>query len=168
MPLSPEDILVRLRDCFCEQLALSPGGAPAECCIVATSPVIAQCCAGFAWVRILTAYPSHPFPALTQAAERCLPPVWAMQVELGVSRCAPAPCGPLSNPCCDEELDATLILLGDFTAMVSTLGCCLTPTNGGLGKDEVVMGPWIVSEPDGGCVESKMTATIRFVNGCSC
>lgn len=165
--MTPEDILRLLAACFCEQLAASAGGAPGTCCVLAQEPVVADCCAGFAWVRPVTAFPSDHFPAPGAEPNRCAPPVWGMGVEIGVTRCAPEPCSSVGNSCCDAESDALAVLMSDFNAMQTALLCCLTPRNGDLGKDEVVIGSW-TNTSTGGCMISKMTATIRFLNGCSC
>lgn len=165
--MNPADILAALIACFCENLALTTRGAPANCCIVATDPVVPDCCPGFAWVRILSAYPSQNFPQADARADRCRPPVWAMQVELGVDRCAPSPCDAMSASCCTAETDAALDQLSDFEAFRRTLGCCLTLSTD-LGLDEVVMGVWSTGVSQGGCLRSTQTALIRWIDICPC
>lgn len=165
--MNPADILATLIACFCENLALTTRGAPANCCIVATAPVVPDCCPGYAWVRIVSAYPSQRFPQLDSSADRCRPPTWAMVVELGVDRCAPEPCEAMSPSCCEAETNAALDQLSDFEAFRRTLGCCLTLSTD-LALDEVIMGVWATGQSQGGCLRSTQTATIRWIDICPC
>jgi hypothetical protein len=160
------DILTGLTDCLCEQLAATL--PVAQCCLVASDPIVPSCCNGFAWVRLLDTYPTKNGVTLDQTPDRCLPPVWAMRVELGVERCAPATCDALDNPCCDAERDSVMDLLSDFAAMQRALLCCLPNLPDGPRKDEVVLGPFRPQAPLGGCVRATMTATIRYLNHCAC
>lgn len=165
--MNPADILAALIACFCENLALTTRGAPQNCCIVSGDPVLPDCCAGLAWVRLLSAYPSQSFPQADSKGDRCRPPVWAMVVELGVDRCAVPPCDALSPACCELETNAALDQLSDFEAFRRTLGCCLTQSTD-LALDEVVMGAWSPGESQGGCQRSTQTATIRWIDICPC
>lgn len=167
--MDPIDILSALVACFCTNLESSPGGAPGQCCLVSTAPIIPECCGGVAWVRALQIYPTLQFPAVDQTPSRCRPPMWAMVVELGLDRCAVPVCDDLGNPCCDLEADATNVLLGDFAAMNKTLTCCFPGGNPDApARDQIVPGPWVVGDPEGGCIRSTMTATIQFTQFCSC
>jgi hypothetical protein len=136
--------------------------------MVASDPVIPNCCEGFAWVRILGMTPDYG-----NRNQKCVPPIWKMVVELGISRCAPPVCGDgMQNPCCENEADAVNVQLGDYAAMVRTLGCCLLPRirqeDSCFGGDQILAGPWAVDEPSGGCVSSRMQATITIFGECGC
>lgn len=161
--MTPEELLFNLGACLCDALEASPGGATGTCCVVATQPVVPECCEGFAWVRT-TGSVVLPF----EVRQRCLPPVWALQVELGVTRCAALPCKELGNPCCDPEADATLTLLGDFTAMQQALLCCLPAIAGAPKLDQITIQGWTVDEPLGACATSRMLASIEYLNSCAC
>lgn len=161
------DIMANIQECFCAQLALGPN-PPDQCCLVAGRPAIAECCAGVAWVRMKNIYPTSTFPARSQKAERCIHPVWAISIELGILRCAPETCGPLANPCCDAEFDAVVQLLADRDAMVRTLSCCLQGVPDAPQLDEIVFGSWDIHDATGGCIGSTMDATVRLLNSCAC
>lgn len=161
------EILSTLIACLCEKLALSTGGAPAQCCLISSPAVIASCCAGFAWVRPVGSFPTDVFPAQAYTPTRCLPPTWGLSVELGVARCAPTSCDQQGNPCCEKEATAVTVALSDFDAMKKAVLCCL-PAATGLLLDEIEIGPWVVGGSEGGCFASTMTATIRYTDNCAC
>lgn len=161
-----EDLLVSIQNCWCEALQDSVGGAPATCCIIVGQPVVPDCCSGFAWVRMLSAYPTLDFPSQDTEAHRCRVDTWAAVIEIGVTRCAPQPCDPLGNPCCDSEFDATLAMLDDFARLRRLLSCCV-----GVPADSVVPGQWAVqgAGAEGGCLTNAIQATFRFASGdCGC
>lgn len=157
----PATLLDELSACLCAQLIDSIGGSPAICCVVSSAPVIPSCCDGFAWVRATGIFPTTAFPSPGYTPERCLAPDWILSVEMGVSRCAPASCDALDNPCCDNEATAVAVQLSDWAAMREAFFCCFTEA-AGLQLDQVEIGPWNPGQPSGGCVESTMTASIRF------
>lgn len=151
------DLMQTIQACWCEALEDSLGGAPAECCWVAGPPVVADCCGGYAWVRLISAYPSVDFPAQDTDAHRCPLGTFAANIELGISRCAPMPCGDTENTCCESELQVALVLLDDYARGRFALQCCL-----GLPGDAVVLGTWQAQGPEGGCSTGVLRATIRF------
>ncbi len=160
--MTPEEIVFNLGDCLCQ--LLEDGENPVgSCCVVATAPVIPNCCQGFAWVRPTgsTVVPYDP-------RQRCLPPVWNLGVELGIARCVAGNCGVLENPCCENEAAAALVLMSDFTALQRALLCCLPAITGGPKLDQITIQGWIVEEPEGGCVTGRMLATIEYYNSCAC
>lgn len=158
---SIDEALVALRDCWCLQL----GGTVATCCLTAGQPVIPDCCDGFGWVRMVGAYPSVNFPQLLATPERCRIDTWAVQVEIGVARCAPQPCGATGPTCCEAELTAALIQMDDLSRLRRLFTCCLTDT---IRADETIPGPWRVVGPEGGCISSVMTATLLISDFCGC
>lgn len=151
------ELLTALKDCYCEFLATSIGGAPGTCCVTTHRPAPVSCCDGWAWVRLVNAYPSVSFPALDQQERRCPIMAFALTVELGIIRCAPAACGDLGDPCCASEEAAVATQLGDRLAMLQALTCCPS-----VRTSDVILGPWTAEDPAGGCISSVMTATIRF------
>lgn len=160
--MTPEEILFSLGDCLCT--ALEDSNPVGSCCVVSAGPpVIPNCCEGFAWVRTTgaTVVPYDP-------RQRCLSPVWSLGVELGISRCAPGFCDALSNPCCENEAAAALVLMADFAALQRALLCCLPAIDGGPKLDQITIQGWIVDEPEGGCVTGRMLANIEYLNQCAC
>lgn len=155
LPLA--SLLAAIQECWCDKLATSLGGAPADCCSISGEPVVADCCSGYAWVRLINAYPTLDFPAQDTEARRCPLGLWAAVIEIGISRCAAQPCDTLGNVCCESEAAASAILLDDFDRMRFVLDCCL-----GIPGDTVVPGQWSVRGPEGGCLTSSMRATFLF------
>lgn len=159
-----EDTLVAVRNCLCDALSTS-SVPPAICCITAGRPVIVECCQGIAWVRMVNAYPTTAFPSQDRTPSNCVPPAWALVVEVGVARCVPQPCGELSPACCETELDVAMLLLEDFAAIRRMVTCCLPPE---IRPDEIVAGAWTVTDPEAGCVSGSMQLTIRVLDACAC
>lgn len=160
--MTPEEIIFNLADCLCA--VLEDGENPvASCCVVAAAPVIPRCCDGFAWVRA-TGAQVVPY----EVRQRCLPPVWSLGVELGISRCAPGFCDATSNPCCENEAAAALVLMADFATLQRTLLCCLPAIDGAPKLDQITITGWTVEDPEGGCVTGRMLANIEFFNNCAC
>lgn len=152
----PQSILEQLQACWCAQLETSLGGAPAACCISAGIPAIPECCGGYAWIRLIGAYPSVNFPQINNQPSRCFIDTWALQVEIGITRCAPTPCDSLSNVCCTSSQDAAAILIDDFMQMRQLFTCgCL-----GLRSDQIIPGAYKVYGPEGQCLGGTMSATI--------
>lgn len=161
--LAIEDLLVAISACWCTALQDSVGGAPATCCLIGQDPVVPDCCPGFAWTRLVSAYPAGDFPNQLNEALRCGHGLWGAVVEIGITRCAPEPCGALDNSCCDAEMDTTLTMLDDFARMRSVLACCTD-----IPRDAIVPGTFR-TQGGGGCITSAMQATFRFSSGdCSC
>lgn len=156
------DLLVAIQTCWCETLQDSVGGAPAACCLIAGEPVVANCCEGFAWVRLVNAYPSTAFPDQEVEAVRCGTGGMAAVVEIGITRCAAQPCDVLDNACCDAEMDMVMVQLDDYARMRKILRCCV-----GVPGDFVVPGRF-TSENKGGCLTSAMQATFRWLDLCGC
>lgn len=168
--MTPEDLLAILNSCFCEALAAGPN-PPSQCCVLASEPQITDCCAGVAWTRVLNIYPSNNFPAADAKPDRCLPPSWAMTVQLGIFRCAPATCAAMDNPCCDSHADAVTQQFADRSAMLQSALCCLPNAVRQIehfSMDRVVLGTWAVIETEGVCVGSSINVTIQFADPCVC
>jgi hypothetical protein len=151
------ELLLAIQECWCDLLAESLGGAPADCCLIVGEPSVPECCGGYAWVRLVNAYPSVEFPSLDTEPRRCPLNLWAAVVEIGITRCAPKACDQLGNVCCESELEATLVMLDDFRLLRSLLGCCVP-----IPSDGIIPGTWNVQGPEGGCLVTSMLATFRF------
>lgn len=170
--MDPLAILLALQDCWCDALIdpQTQESTVAVCCITASTPVLPDCCGGFAWVRLIGAYPTAEFPSPVRQAIRCRHDLWALSVELGVARCIPEPCDVLGQPCCDGELIGALSVLDDFARMRRVFGCCLPVPGGadGLKSDEMIPGNFVVGAPVGTCVTRTMQATILSSSYCGC
>lgn len=168
---SPEQIMLAIQACWCEQLKDAQGvSTVGACCITATVPVVAECCAGFAWVRLVGAYPSMNFPALLGTPENCRLDTWALTVEIGVARCVPEPCDVLDNSCCEGELAGAVGIWDDFARMRRLWTCCL-PVRGaaeGLRSNEIIPGAFQVGQRQGNCVTRSMMATLFTDSSCGC
>lgn len=155
-----EDLMPELAACWCQTLSGTIGGAPATCCLVSGKPAIPDCCAGYGWVRLVGAYPSVSFPAAETKPMNCLIDTWAIQVEVGVTRCAPQPCDVLGQPCCDSEADASAVMFDDIRAVRALFTCQCLP----LSSKDIVFGSVKVYGPEGGCNGIVATATLRVTN----
>lgn len=170
--MDPEAILLALQECWCAALIdpVTQQSTVAVCCITASLPVIPECCGGFAWVRLVGAYPTLDFPRQLNAAERCRHDQWALTVEIGVARCVPEPCDALGTPCCDAELVGAMDVWDDFARMRRVFGCCLPVPGGadGLKSDDIIPGAFTVSPLQGTCLPRSMQATLRSISYCGC
>ena len=159
--MNPTDILAAIQACWCTLLQGSLGGAPAQCCTVVGPPAIVQCCDGFAWVRLIGAYPTGPnFPAHLTVSQNCPAYTWALQIEVGITRCAPEPCDVLDNTCCSAQASAAAIQLNDFALMQQIFCSCDT----GIASRDIVIGSYTPYGPEGGCIGGKLTVTINALS----
>lgn len=155
--MDPTTLMQALQVCWCELLASTSDGAPATCCLVAGKPAIVDCCNGYAWVRLVQAYPTEFFPQPFNTAKKCPALTWALVVEVGVTRCAAGPCSPTDTTCCANEAAAADALFSDFEAARKLWSCgCI-----GLANDQIIPGQMRVYGPEGGCVGVTMTATLQ-------
>lgn len=108
-------------------------------------------------MRLLGAYPSTNFPTPETRPVNCLTAELAIQVEVGITRCAPAPCDATENICCDAEADANAILMDDMKQIRALFRCgCL-----GLPNSAIILGQSKVYGPQGQCLGVIATATLR-------
>lgn len=159
-----DEILDNVQACFCSILADTLGGAPSQCCVTAGVPIVGDCCAGFAWVRLVNAWPTSAFPSHANVPTNCMLDSWALQIEVGVTRCAPQACDQIGNVCCAAQAGASAIMMDDFKAMRKLFSCQCT----GISAKQIVVGNWTPYGPEGGCVGSKMLATILTSGNCDC
>lgn len=158
--MTPEELMAAVLACWCDLLASTTDGAPASCCWVAGTPAVADCCASFAWVRMVNSYPTEFFPQPYNQAKKCPALTWAIVVEVGVTRCAanPSNCDdPNGNPCCDAEEAVAAALFSDFQAARRLFSCgCI-----GLASDQIIPGRVQTYGPEGGCVGITAQATFQ-------
>lgn len=104
---------------------------------------------GVAWVRPVITFPSATFPlpddpsvtARTSCKSRL-----AMEIEIGVARCAPAASGRAAYVDPQDIFEATRLYMADMQAMKRALLCCYKPQD----KDRLVAtGAWTPLEAMG-------------------
>lgn len=150
-------VLQQLLTCFCNEVLLNP--SPPGICGLRTGtsgePLGAligdECCAGAAFLRVLSVYPSEAFPNPKVTPIRCAVPL-AAQFELSMWRCAAT--GSIKLPPTQAQWDTVnLELLNDRVSMMNAICCFLRQRD----KDTVVLGTWSPIEVEGGCVGSSVT-----------
>lgn len=119
------------------------------------------CCAGTAYVRVGTVYPSsQEFPAPDTQAIPCQQQALAVSYEVGIMRCAPA--GTTQNvPTSAQWLAAFRQQMIDMTSMFKA-ACCFRNK---YPMDAMLIGPWTPVGPQGGCLLGTVTITHQIA-GC--
>lgn len=174
-------IAERLLGCLCAQLPETVGGDVCSCCLHPGQSVpVDYCCEcdvggeageGQAWVRPGRIYPtSGRFPVQLVDAAPCPAGLglWAVELVLGVYRCAAAMDDDGEPPSCDRTWGDTEKLLSDAAALRAAISCCF-PNMGDPGEGDppvVVVGGWESLGPSGGCVGGQMTVTVQFSDCC--
>jgi hypothetical protein len=99
-------------------VCLKPGSRP----VLLVSQSEDECCSRLVWLRPGRLYPSSQsaFPAPDDIAAPCDVRRWAVELELGASRCAPTGTDT-SLPTCAEQIATTLASLDDAAALRRSL-----------------------------------------------
>ena len=113
------------------------------------------CCEGLAWVRMGNATPG--FPGTDATVRHCVIPVWSLQLEMGIVRCAPVG-SDTEIVTASEHATVAALLAEDFMAMRRAL--CLWHAAHGY---DYTLGPWTPVGPAGGCVGSTITVTAQII-----
>jgi hypothetical protein len=122
--------------CFC---GVFPGAQPYD--------QMGDGTAGQAWVRVVRVYPSNAFPQIEQDPRRSCASGLAVEMELGVLRCAPMPADSgRVPPTMSAQWDATRLQMADMAAMQRAVQCCYTES------DLVMLGNYTPTGPAGGVV----------------
>lgn len=124
-----------------------------------------ECCEGLAWVRVAQVAPSSsaqwPNPDITP--QPCWPLRYAVQLEMGIVRCAPAP-GANEIPSQDAWDNLTDLILNDMAAMQNA-ACCFAD---GFDLHGVyLVGAWNPLSIEGACAGGSMTITAS-AGPCNC
>lgn len=164
------DLALDLRDCLETALEGEPETIrPAETCFVPggtgeqfLSIGLAEdrCCSGFAWVRVASIAPQSP-----QVGEQiggCGIHTWAVELEMGVARCAPTG-DQYAGPSCDEWLEVAQNVQQDAAAM-RRAWCCWAPQ---VETGRTSVGGWEPFGVEGGCVGGTMRV-IGYADACEC
>lgn len=153
-----------LTDCLCTILEAE---APVQCCCTQFGEAVAwdSCnCRngrdGQAWVRVASMFPTATFPQpYTGNPGPCGGNYdgWAVQLELGVLRCAPSPDSRGRLPSCEQNTAAARRALADAHIMRRAVMCC-----DWYGRDaKLIVGAWQPVGPDGGCHGGVLPVTVQ-------
>lgn len=160
MPLARE-----LLDCYAQELAkledppASIGIRPGTVVDFLLSTTDDECCAGLAWVRPGTFFPSSAaFPAQDQTPQTKGTRAWAVTLELGIVRCAPTP-DENSIPS-NEEWEAVTEMVMDAAAAMRRAICCWIDADPVNRKQKVLPGQWQPVAVQGGCVGGVLPVTL--------
>lgn len=151
-------LLTSLADCLCQQITDSGLPETCFCGIFPGEQVPFDYCdgcednlCGQAWVRLATMFPSAIFPTLDITA-KCTSPL-AIQLEIGIVRCAPMPTSDGTAPSLQDQLEASALQIADAMAMRRAIMCCAKVNSR---RDNLLVGYTPVG-PIGGCVGGVWT-----------
>jgi len=152
-----------LAECLCDKLSQTVAGPPARCCLVAGESIaLDDCCAGTAWVRLVTYAAtdadSFPNPASGATGDCWGPgpvaPLAAVTFGIGVVRCAHTVDEDGTPPDCETlEADA-LAQYSDVDALNATALCCA-----GDAVEMTSLGAYDPFGPRGACVGGEVRVT---------
>jgi len=118
-----------------------------------------ECCQGLAWVRPVSFFPSSgAFPVQDEVPPRGGMAAWAVNLEMGVIRCAPTP-GADRIPTGQEWDDTVQAVMDDAAAMRRALCCFMDLVPGRANR--MVPGIWQPISVEGGCVGGILPLTVR-------
>ncbi len=122
-----------------------------------------ECCEGLAWVRVSQIVPSSGpnWPSQDVVPNRCGTQRYAVELEMGVVRCAPV-ATDRSIPSDDQWNISAVDTLADFAAMDRAI-CCFIDGFTGL----TLPGAWNPIAVQGMCVGGTMQLTAS-ANPCNC
>lgn len=122
-----------------------------------------ECCAGLAWVRVAQITPSsgQNWPAQDLQPQRCGTQRYAVELEMGVVRCAPV-ATDRGIPSEDTWNISAVDTLADFAAMDRAI-CCFQDGFTGL----TLPGAWTPLAVQGMCVGGTMNLTVSAAP-CNC
>jgi len=119
-----------------------------------------ECCAGLAWVRPATFYPSSAtFPAQDETPNKQGTQGWAVTLEMGIAVCAPTP-DERSIPTAQEWLAVTQKVYDAGAAMRRAI-CCYIEADRPNRLQRVLPGLWQPVAVEGGCVGGILPVTVR-------
>lgn len=125
-----------------------------------------ECCNGLAWVRVAGIVPSsgangQNFPSQDLTPQKCGTARYAVELEMGIVRCAPVATAQ-AIPSDDIWNISAVDTLADFAAMDRAI-CCFLDGFGGI----ALPGAWTPLAVQGMCVGGVMTLTAS-ANPCNC
>lgn len=133
-----------------------------------------ECCAGIAWVRLGTGWPTDDFPIQKVNVGFGPETDWAFQLEVGVQRCIPTEGddGVYGSVVTRAQWQAAVQQEADDAMMLRKAMCCLRDTyhyvNGmPMGNAGIIIGIQTPLENSGPCGGIMLAATVR-VPACDC
>jgi len=133
-----------------------------------------ECCAGVAWVRMGTAYPTDDFPIQKTTVGDGTETDWAVQLEFGVQRCIPTQGddGMMGSVVTTAQHFAAVQQEQDDAHMIRTTACCLRdgylyPNGQKMGNSGMIIGVQTPLENQGPCGGIMIIVTVR-VPACDC
>jgi len=139
--------LIELSQCVCDEVEAA--GLMGDLCFcglvggATTTSVIGPNGEGSAWVRLVNAYPSTTFPALTQAVNTSCTAPLAAEIEVGITTCAPQPRTSTSNIRPEDWLNTVRKQMAGMAALRRAIECCFP-------DEDKVLGQWNPIGPQGG------------------
>ena len=129
-----------------------------------------ECCEGVAYTALGDIYPSwSSFPdadIIRQIQGHCVIQAWAVDIKLGIIRCAPT--GTDTRPPTDAEWNAAALLGFADAQALRRASCCLRQgvdtISGQFDGMNVVIGRQQQGVTQGGCMERYVTVTVQFPN----
>lgn len=115
--------------------------------------------AGQAWVRVVRVFPSNTFPQIEQSPRRSCGADLAVELEIGVLRCAPMPTDSgRVPPSMSAQWDATRLQMADMASMQRAVQCCYRDS------DLVMLGNYTPTGPQGGIVGGTWQVLVSAAN----
>jgi hypothetical protein len=160
-------IAAALRDCLCERLKTTVGGAVCSCCIeTGIAPATNDNCCncgtgqGQASIQLGEMYPSDKFPrrGIQEYKGPCTKglTVWVQEIIVSVYRCVPT-VDENGYPTCEERETAARKIFDDRNALMDVFTCC----DWSLGR-KITPGSWVPLENKGGCGGGMMTFYVNL------
>lgn len=117
-----------------------------------------ECCDGLAYVKVNQSYPSANFPEPLEDPTNCATNEYALDLEMGIFRCAPT--GDEQHVAtCEQWTSTAEIVAYDHAAMRRAVACF----RGARGPGEYALQrAWVPLGPQGGCTGSTMVLTASF------
>lgn len=163
-----DDMATLLLSCLCQAVS-GNANPPMNCCLRVGDQVVHDvdlttdlCCEGLAYVSVGDIFPvvdSFPEQSIvSQANQKCSFPSWAVNLKMGIIRCAPV--GDPNNfnmPTCADWTAAALQSLVDAQSL-ATAACCFKENWLILEPGfNVVIGINSQVAPNGGCMERTVS-----------
>lgn len=130
-------------------------------------PNVDECCAGLAWVRVASVYPSwDSFPSPDNTWNPCGPLAYAVVLEMGSAFCMPwsdsdQAFDNMDPPSTTDWSNAHTTLMQHQNLMRRAAACCFLPTQ------RRAVGEWNPLSVEGGCMGGTLRVTVSVMNPCS-
>lgn len=129
-------------------------------------PNVDECCAGLAWVRVASVYPSwDSFPGPDNSWLPCGPLAYAVVLEMGSAFCMPWSDSDdtfdnIDPPNTDDWATSFSTMMIHQTLMRRAAACCFLPTQ------RRAVGEWAPLSVEGGCTGGTLRVTVSVMAPC--